>query len=280
MTREPFAPTARSTQTETTRPHGRVNRTAVQVAASSIVTADAAEIARLRTDPGPAAGADLPNLRHADEQTVLAVAAVLRAASTRPLGPFTEWGVIAAPRWPGRFGVAAAIEKFHAVGVRGVGPQAIPNLCLHAAAATVSLAVAAHGPVYGTGGGPAHVADGLLAGLTAQIARETPGTWLVLTNWDGNQSDGVGRAVALALVPGGTSGSLFTLLVGWQGDPLRGYPGLRRAWSGTATPCKDSGRATPVLAGLAEFLARPNGERWDHPLDGGGELTLAAGDES
>jgi hypothetical protein len=169
--------------------------------------------------------------------------------------------VIVAPRWQGRSGTAAFIEKFHAIGVRGIGPQAIPNLCLHAGAATVSLCLAAHGPVFGAGGGPAHVTDGLLAALAVQLGRDTPGTWLALTEWDGDETAGCGRAVALALVPAIHRGVPWTLSLR-PGAPLT-RPTLRP-------------EPPPVrLADLANFLTDPAGARWDGPFDGG-EFSLMA----
>jgi hypothetical protein len=223
----------------------------VGIAAVAVVSADAAELARLRTDPGVVADGRI--LRHADEQTVLALAAVRRAA-VDSLGPFADWGVIVAPRWQGRAGTATFVERFHAIGVRGVGPHAIPNLCLHAGAATVSLCLGARGPVFGAGGGPAHVTDGLLAALAVQLGRDTPGTWLILTEWDGDAGDGHGRAAALALVPATNPGAMWTLSMLPKNSPLSGV-------------CR--------LAGLADFFADPAGNRWDGPFDGG-EFSLTA----
>jgi hypothetical protein len=256
------------------------------VAAAAVITADAAEVARLRAAAGTA-------LKHADEQSVLAVAAVHQAAAPMPpRGPFDDWGVVVAPRWQGRFGVTAVIDKYATAGVRAVSPAAIPNYCLHAPAATVSLALAARGPVFGVGGGPAHVTDGLLTALGVQVGRDTPGTWLALTEWDGPQDAGSGRAVALALVPGGTVGSRWCLTlwaVSAEGpNPPAPFP-LREGGEESkgplgSSPSSRSGKGAgglglfpppPLLAGLAEFLTGRPAVRWDCPLDGGGELTLA-----
>ena len=151
----------------------------VAVAAAYVVTGDLATVNRLRTAPGPAGNPPASLLRHADDQAVLAAAAVLHAAAAAPhLGPFADWAVVASPCELGRFGCGSVIEKFHTDGVRGVPPHAIPNLCLHAAAATVSIALAARGPSFGTGGGPGHVADGLLRrSLVGPVAtpRRAPG---------------------------------------------------------------------------------------------------------
>jgi hypothetical protein len=187
---------------------------------------------------------------------VLAVSAVLHAAAAAPhLGPFADWAVVASPCELGRFGCGSVIEKFHIDGVRGVPPHAIPNLCLHVAAATVSIALAARGPSFGTGGGAAHVADGLFAGLWLTLAGNAPGAWAVFSEWDGDRATGIGRAVALALVPADTINAPYSL-------SLR--PGSMPATWG---PVK--------LDGLADFLAHRPGPRWDCPLDGGGEIVLA-----
>lgn len=251
MTREPLTEPASLSTTPAVRP-GRDNLVTerVRVAAVGTIIANSDDIARLRGDPQM----ELP--RHADEQTVLALAAVRQAAATRDLGEFTDWGVVVAPRWQGRFGTAAAIAKFHAVGVRGLGAHAIPNYCLHAPAATVGIAIGAHGPVFGAGGGPGHVADGLLAGLTTQLAGHTPGTWLALTDWADDLATGTGRAVALALVPHGSASGPRSLTF---------RPGIV-----SSTPAH--------LVGLLDFLADPTAVRWDCPVSGG-ELTLAAGGE-
>src|SRR6516162_9346366 len=239
----------------------------VAVAAAGVTEADASELDRLRA-------ADHRNLRHADEQTVLALAAVRQAANQARLGSFDDWGVIVAPRWQGRLSAATTVARFRAVGARGVGPQVIPNLCLHAPAATVSLAITARGPVYGVGGGSGHLADGLLAALAAQLGRDTPGTWIALSEWHGDESDGSGRAVALALVPDvmaearwqltfrphppdppspkGNGGELSRTLESSPPSPLgKGAGGL--------------GSAPADLSALVDFLTRPAGWRWDCP---------------
>jgi|SRR5581483_9758365 len=277
MTHDPLAGAAALRSRWAT--HHRIDHCGV--AAAAVVTADAAEVARLRADAGT-------SLKHADEQSVIAIAAVRRAAAASPhLEPFDDWGVVVAPRWLGRFGVTAVIDKYAAAGVRAVSPAAIPNYCLHAPAATVSLALAARGPVFGVGGGSAHVADGLLTALGLQAGRDTPGAWLILSEWDGPQDAGRGRAVALALVPSGAAGVPWTLSLRGEGvgrvessrpdDPAPAV-GPRRL-DPTYTPgdlrAEVAAFPPPLLAGLAAFLTAHPAVRWDCPLDGGGELSLA-----
>jgi hypothetical protein len=230
----------------------------VGVAAVGLIAADAAEVDRLRADPN-----DGRALRHADEQTVLALAAVRRAAETSGLGPLDDWGVIVSPRWQGRSGTTMFVERYHAIGMRGIGPHAIPNLCLHAGAATVSLCLGAGGPVFGAGGGPHHVTDGLLTSLATQLGRQTPGTWLALTEWEGADVAGHGRAVALALSPTSRRDGPATP---WTLTMLPREPGAVTA--GYSMPPVD-------LAELADFFSGPAGVRWDAPFDGG-EISLTA----
>src|SRR5947209_19344603 len=115
MTRdaEPTAPTHRSVGL-TTRPTPGRTADRVAVAAAKVVTGDMATVTRLRTAPGPGANPPASLLRHADEQAVLAVSAVLHAAAAAPnLGPFADWAVVASPCELVRFGCGNVIEKFH-----------------------------------------------------------------------------------------------------------------------------------------------------------------------
>jgi hypothetical protein len=144
------------------------------------------------------------------------------------------------------------------VGVRGIAPNVIPNMCLHAGAATISISIGARGPVFGAGGGPMHVADGLFAAAATLLDNPVPGVWLALTDWNGDLANGAGHGVALALVSANSADAAWNLAI------RTGRPG----------PIMSPGR----LTGLIDFLARSAGNRWDHPLDGGGEISLMAED--
>ena len=224
------------------------------------------EIAHLRKDPGPGRPKALEHqlLKHADEQTVLALVAMMRAVTALPNVHFGEWGVVAAPRWPGRFGTATALERYQADGARGVSPMAIPNVCLHSMSATISLAFTMRGPNFGVGGGLAAVTDGLLTGLGVQLEQRPPGTWVIFTEWDSepNQEHGAphARALALAIGPAGELPTARRLLV----QPLIHSP---------------MNLAYPRLAGLADYLSRPAavGDPWSCVLDWGMELVVTQG---
>lgn len=169
------------------------------------------EIAELRKNPGPSeSGHFAPLLRHADEQSVLAVAAVLRAIDRFGWRnrPFDDWAVLAAPRYLGRVRIATCCEKFRRVGVRGVPPWIIPNQSLHAVAGTVTMVLRSHGPNFGVGGSVGHLAEAFEVVLPLLQGQASPGAWLVLTEWspepiiDENgqvTNEPIGHGVALAL---------------------------------------------------------------------------------
>jgi hypothetical protein len=184
-------------------------------------------LADLRRQPGPACGAPLPPafLKHTDEQTVVGLAAVLRAIHDHGLTPapqarsasdgttgnpgFTDWGIVAAPRFLGRPTMAAALQRFAAEGAWGVSPHLIPHRTLHSVSGTVSQALKIHGPNFGVGGGPGAAAEGLLTGAAMLECRRLPGVWVVITALDPEQApDECGRpapgtvcaGLALALV--------------------------------------------------------------------------------
>ena len=223
----------------------------VAIAAVGIVIADGGEIARLRT-----AGGDGKILRNADEQTVLAVTAVGRAAADAGLERFDDWGVVAAPRWQGRFGTAAAMGRFAAVGVRGIAPNVIPNMCLHACRC--------HGQ---------HHARGPRPGLRLRrrpVSRRR--------RFAGGNHYAVGQSYSrhLALLDrlGRRSGDRRRPRPrAGAGAGRRGRGGVEsRLWPGPPRPTAGPAR----LTGLIDFLVRPAGSRWDHPLDGGGEISVTA----
>jgi hypothetical protein len=251
------------------------------VGAIGVVRATLEELPALRKAPGP-----LPNgrrippslLKHADEQTVVALAAVLRAIHEAQWQDrrFDEWGLIAAPRFLGRLALAPSLRKFERLGAASVSPLIIPTLSLHAVSGSISLALGIRGFNFGAGGGPGHLAEALLAGLAARDDGAVPGLWLVATGWDPEPIPGpdgksltpcVATAVALALVPGEAAR--------W---------GLRRI---PAAPPRPSDGLTgpeeeeiePSLAGLAGFLSEPaaggRGRTWYGPLPGGGAIALA-----
>lgn len=236
---------------------GRILAGAVR--GSGLVRVAAEEVPALRRRPGPIpegwARTPASLLRYSDEQTVAGTAAVFTAMAAMGCSPeeFGCWGVIAASRYLGRAGLAAALRSFLAEGVWGTSPHLIPHFALHSPAGTISLALGLHGPNLGVGGGLHAAAEGFLAALTWLAAGEVPGVWLVLSGWspelvpqpDGRApASGECRALALALVAGDEPGASRRPAVRIVGHPQAHAPRTR----------------PPIdLVRLAAVLARPEG---------------------
>ncbi|MCC6421082.1 MAG: hypothetical protein IT429_22825 [Gemmataceae bacterium] len=161
------------------------------IAAGCTVVAHAARwvppdaVPQLRRPTHPVTGELLPPafLKHADDQTVAAVATTFAAAAQ--LDPaardFARWGVVAAPRFLGRVVMGHVLYRFREEGAWGISPHLIPHRSLHAVSGTLSQALALHGPNFGVGGGPGAASEGLLAAAALLGRSDVPGVWLVLT---------------------------------------------------------------------------------------------------
>jgi hypothetical protein len=245
--------------------------TTCAVEAYGVVRVPVEEIAALRKAPGPSIGTKIPPslLKHADHQTVLALASVLKASHDFGWSgrSFADWGVIAAPRFLGRIGAASAMYKFTQAGASSVSPLIIPTMSLHAVAGSVSLAIQARGFNYGVGGGPAHLAEALLAGLAARDDGDVPGVWVVATGFDPEPVPDVsgksltpstGFGVALALTPAEPRSCRLN---------LRLVPTTTAA-DPTVPPGTDANGGEPLtgLIALADFLtgmpSSPRSKRW------------------
>lgn len=265
--------------------------TACVVEAWSVVRLPVEEVLSLRKGPGPARapGARIaPSLlKHADHQTLLALAAVLRAAERAGWSAegrsYADWGLIAAPRFLGRIIAAGAMDRFTRAGVPGVSPLIIPTLSLHAVAGSLSLAMGSHGFNYGVGGGPGHLAEALMAGLAARDDQGVPGVWVVATGFD---PEPVPDVSGHSLTP--STGHAVALALTAATDPSRARLNLRLVPTAPSDPAPrravsiddTGGEPLEGLAALADFLepaapgpvARPR--RWYLPLPGGGAVEL------
>jgi len=252
---------------------------ACDVAAFAAVRATAAELPGLRQQPGPA-GHPLPPafLKHADEQTVVALAAVSRAIDAGGLAgtDFRDWGAVASPRFLGRVAMAAAVQRFAREGAWGVSPHLIPHRSLHSISGTVSQALKLHGPNFGSGGGPGGAEEALLTATTLLQGGSLRGVWLVLTGWDPEPVPDAKGAPPAGVVCAGLALALTPARAGWPGLRLRvafGPPGRNGS---TGQP---AGRMTPLsLEALLETLGGvnlPAAVLWQ--LGGGGWLELERG---
>jgi hypothetical protein len=228
------------------------------VCAAAGVRVPWSEIAEVRRSFGTYRGQALASLvRQSDEQTVLAVAAVLRAidrAGWRERS-FENWGVVASGRSFGRVRFGAALDRFRRTQARGTSPLIVPHLSLHSMAGTLSIALDMHGPNYGVSGQAEHLGETLLAGLGLVEDDELDGLWIVASDLepelflDGDFAGNsvVGHAAALALSRGAGA---IELTLGPGVEPV--------------------GR----LGHLAEWIDAPAADSWRCGLAGVGVLEL------
>jgi len=186
-----------------------------RIAGHALVESRLSGIAALRN--GPTGGCrTLPPrfLRHADEQTVVGLHAVLAALATRPADESVAGhAVVAAACQSGRLSAARTLAGLAAGGAASVSPHVVPQCSLHSVAGGVSVALGMHGPHLGVGGGADALAEGLF--VTATLLAGMPASsctaaWLVATGWDEEPaldergepaSDPVCRALAILLEP-------------------------------------------------------------------------------
>jgi hypothetical protein len=206
----------------------------------------------LRQQPGPPHGEPLsPSLlKHLDEQTLVAVGAVFHAIKDHGLGDtcFTDWGILAAPRFLGRANLAVALHRFHLEGAWGISPHLIPHHSLHSISGTVSQVLKVHGPNFGVGGGPHAADEGFLTAAALLAGDRVPGVWLILTGHDPELvpenpatplANGNGKpvglpacgAVALALVPARPGSQRLKLHIG-SGPAVEHLEGPAESGSG------------------------------------------------
>lgn len=254
----------------------------VAVAARGTIAARLAEIPALREGGWPASAPALPRrfLRHADEQTVVGMQAVLAALGGLPKLPeVAGHGVIAASCQAGRIAAAQTLVQARQGGGVTVSTQIVPQCSLHSLAGAVSVGLGMHGPNIGVSGGPAALSEGLLTACSwlpgaGPVACDT--VWLVITGWDDEPAldtqgmpttDPFCRGVALAITQAATACSTQE-----QGLTLH------------LDPCgvTESQQTAPAasLRRLAAALAAPASPAgscvWSHHFPWGGTVQLTA----
>jgi hypothetical protein len=157
-------------------------------------------VGNLRRHPGPAYFITAPDgrddqrvsaaapwpptlLKHADEQTVVGLSAILHAIAAHGLQniSFTDWGVLAAPRLLARSAMIVSLQRFLAEGAWGVSPHVIPHHSLHSMSGTISHALKMHGPNFGVGAGHEGAVEVLFSAIAMLQQRQLPGLWVVWT---------------------------------------------------------------------------------------------------
>jgi hypothetical protein len=260
------------------------------LAAAGVVAASLAELPALRDQPGGPNAPPVPSrfLRHSDEQTVVGLAAVLRAMDNVALRDmrYGDWGVVAAPVFPGRMSGAGTFTKFREGGCAAISPHIIPQNSLHSVAGAISICLGMHGPNFGIGGGPDALAEGLTVALGLVDQSSLPGLWLVLTQWspepvpDGRgstQTETTCHGVALALLPGAGHGMTLRMTLP-RSQPSFGGAMLNVAALDEAPDRSSNGGGREALPELGRWLAsdsaRPGSAPWSFGLPWGGRVEL------
>ena len=142
--------------------------TCVSCAIQGFATAQATsqDIALLRQDlTAPSKGLPASLVKHADDQTIVALAVTFRTIERHQLigTDFRDWAVLASPRYLGRSSLAGSLQRYQSEGAWGVSPHLIPHRSMHAVSGSISQALGIHGPNLGVGGGPTGAAEIFMA---------------------------------------------------------------------------------------------------------------------
>ena len=164
-------------------------QTAVSCAIRGFATAQATsqDIALLRQDlAAPPKGLPASLVKHADDQTIVALAVTFRAIERHQLAgtDFQHWGVLASPRYLGRSSLAASLQRYETEGAWGVSPHLIPHRSMHAVSGSISQALGIHGPNLGVGGGLNGAAEIFMAAAALLADTKLPGLWVIITGFD------------------------------------------------------------------------------------------------
>ncbi|HWB07918.1 MAG TPA: hypothetical protein VG826_01650 [Pirellulales bacterium] len=126
-------------------------------------------------------------LKHSDEQTLAAIAALAQAIEQMPpcqaADRFANWGVVSATRYLGRTAFATVIDRYKVDGPWGVSVQVIPHTSPHAVASTLGMALDSHGPCAGAGGAPGEETQVVLAAASLLRRRAVSGMWMIFSGW-------------------------------------------------------------------------------------------------
>lgn len=211
-------------------------------------------------------------LKHADEQTVVAVSALDRAVAA--LGGsaerFADWSIIAAPQCLGRIAGASSLERFTKGGAPGISPHLIPQHSLHSVSGALSILLGSRRPNFGVGGSSQSLAEALLAALTLP-GSGSRGVWLIAT---GFEPEPVLDAAGACL----NSPSCYAVALALESCAAAACRGRLRLHPPGESPVLLAASQSPDAASLCRWLARlsPNGAVCRWPLAWGGSMTLEA----
>ncbi len=136
------------------------------------------------------------NLKNADDQSVVGLLAVREACRHQThTQDMSEWGVIAAPRTPGRSTIVSALERYQTEGAWGISPHVVPHCSLHSLAGFLSVAFDIRGPNLGVGGLAGCEGEAWLLASAWLNAKLVPAVWVVMTGWDGAMCKGIALAM-------------------------------------------------------------------------------------
>lgn len=256
----------------------------VEITAHAMIAVPLSVIPSLRSGGWPASAPLLPPrfLRHADEQTVVGMHAVLAAVAglAAPRPRLDTHGVIAASCQAGRISGAQALVQARKGGGVAVSTHVIPQCSLHSLAGALSVGLGMHGPNIGVCGGSDALAEGLLTAFSWLEPSGLPAcdaVWLVITGWDDEPSldaegapvtDPVCRAVAVSLTRPGVAGAADTKRLMLALDPHD------RGASGSPPGEGETDSLRRLGESLAENSHTDAVPRWSHSFPWGGRVNF------
>lgn len=190
------------------------NASELSIVAHGSASLTVAELAAMRKEPLSTlpAGLSPQFLRHSEDQTLAALAALSKAMRqlSAPRLDFSDWAIACTSDHLGRKAFASVIEKYGVDGPWGVSVQVIPHCTAHAVAGTASLALQSHGPCIGVGSGRSGDCESLLWIASMLRGEDCSGAWVLLSGWSAEPMHNTGAgprelskclAAAIALEP-------------------------------------------------------------------------------
>src|SRR5688500_609164 len=123
------------------RPIARALPQDAVVVASGAAKASWSEIGDMRKHVPYVCIAETPGhfFKHADEQSIVGMAALAQGMERFKLDPraYSQWGIVAAPRYMGRLAAASIVKRFAQGGIGSVSPHVLAQYSLHSVAGAI-----------------------------------------------------------------------------------------------------------------------------------------------